>query len=186
LEVEVCTHSSDPPDPWAGYKQCLTDIPDCTHLLVVQDDVIPCRNFVPALEQIAEARPDMPVCLFMGDIPASTAHHARIAMIRGVRYTRLHVTNFMPLVAVLWPRAKAEHFLAWGQNAKTTRADDGNAAKWMRQTRQSVLVSVPSLVEHNDFVPSVKGGRDHKYGAESWRRAQLLADDGLDYDWSVT
>ena len=31
----------------------------------------------------------------------------------------------------------------------------------MRRTKQPFLVTVPSLVEHNDFVPSVKGGREH-------------------------
>ena len=53
----------------------------------------------------------------------------------------------------------------------------------MRRTRQPFMVTVPSLVEHNDFTPSVKGGRQHLPGKEAWRRAVLLAADGLDYIW---
>jgi hypothetical protein len=56
----------------------------------------------------------------------------------------------------------------------------------MRYTRQQIMVSVPSLVEHNDFVPSVKGGasrpRTQRPG-KSWRHAYLLADVALVYEW---
>ena len=41
LPVEVMFHESVPPDPWAGYRACLKNIPDCTHLLIVQDDAQP-------------------------------------------------------------------------------------------------------------------------------------------------
>ena len=109
----------------------------------------------------------------------------RRAWLKGRRYTPLLNTPFVPLVAVLWPKAVAETFLEWsgGWKHKMTRADDGNAGRFMRTTKQPFLVTVPSLVQHNDFVPSVKGGREHKPGAEAWRQAVLLADDALDYEW---
>ena len=102
---------------------------------------------------------------------------------RNKRYIPLMSTSFVPLVACLWPAEKAQEFLEWSLTAKTTRADDGNAARWMRTTRQQFMVTVPSLVQHNDHIPSVKGGRQHKPGAESWRSAVLLADDALQYEW---
>jgi hypothetical protein len=64
-----------------------------------------------------------------------------------------------------------------------TRADDGNAARWVRATKQQVWVAVPSLVQHDDDTPSVKGGRDHVPWQESWRQALFLADDATAYDW---
>jgi hypothetical protein len=100
-----------------------------------------------------------------------------------VRYIPLGPASFVPLVAVLWPKEKAEEFLHWSHSARTTRADDGNASRWMIRTKQQIMVTIPSLVQHNDFVPSVKGGRDHKPGAESWRQALFLAQDALDYQW---
>jgi hypothetical protein len=162
---------------------CLSDLPSVSHVLVIQDDALPCVNFAEAVQQIARSNPDVPVCLFLGAYPASTAVLARRAMMRKQCYTRLGSSSFIPLVACLWPKAKAEEFLEWSRHNKTTRADDGNAARWMRQTKQTVRVTVPSLVEHNDYTPSVKGGRQHKPGAESWRRALLLAEDALAYAW---
>jgi hypothetical protein len=64
-----------------------------------------------------------------------------------------------------------------------TRADDGNAGRWVRSTKQQVLVAVPSIVQHDDGQPSVKGGRVHVPWAEKWRQALFLADDATRYDW---
>lgn len=90
----------------------------------------------------------------------------------------------MPLVCVLWPTRVARSFLDWSTTARgMTRADDGNAARWLRATRTLVWVTVPSIVQHDDGQPSVKGGRDHVPWAESWRKALLLADDAGSYDW---
>ena len=134
---------------------------------------------------VAERHPSTPVCLFLGAAPASTASMARRAWLRNRRYTPLLNTSFVPLVAVLWPRRVAQEFLKWseGWEHKMTRADDGNAGRFMRTTKQPFLCTVPSLVEHNDYVPSVKGGREHIPGKESWRHAVLLADDALAYEW---
>lgn len=183
LYVEVKQHSSIPPDPWSGYKACLSNLPDCSHVLIVQDDAQPVPNFGEAVRRIAERHPSVPVCLFMGAAPASTAVQLSRGMMKGRLYQPLLNTSFVPLVACLWPKAAAESFLEWSRSNRTTRADDGNAARWMRRTKQPFLVTIPSLVEHNDYVPSVKGGRDHKPGAESWRHALFLAEDAAHYDW---
>ena len=187
LPTEVVRHESIPPDPWGGYRQCLSSLPDCSHVLIVQDDGQPCLNFVPALEQIAEANPSTPVCLFMGSLPASTAILVKrmLAAKKRKPYMPLSPASFVPLVAVLWPREKAHDFLNWSRSHKTTRADDGNASKWMRQTKQLIHVSVPSLVQHDDSQLTVKGGREHIPWMESWRRALVLAEDALSYDWAA-
>ena len=134
------THESVPPDPWAGYRACLKNIPECSHLLIVQDDAQPCLNFPAALERVAERWPDTPVCLFLGGAPASTAGLAKRALLKQRRYVPLLNTTFVPLVAVLWPKEKAESFLYWSRSAKTTRANDGNAAKWMRRSKQPIVL----------------------------------------------
>lgn len=174
-----------PPDPWGGYKQCLSNLPDCSHILVIQDDALPVPNFAEALVRIAARNSNTPVCLFIGAAPAQTATIIRrnLTSRKPRLYVPLGPTPFVPMVAVLWPRQKAEEFLQWARFNKTTRADDGNAAKWARKTRQQFLVTVPSLVQHNDGVPSVKGGREHKPWVESWRQALYLAEDAADYQW---
>ena len=175
-------HQSSPPDPWAGYRRCLTDIPDCSHLLIVQDDAIPVPGFADVLPQIAESNPDTPVCLWMSAIPAATAARARKAK---TRYIPLGPASFVPLVAVLWPVKEAREFAGWAETAtRLTRADDGNVARWMRNSRQQFMVCVPSIVEHDDFTPTVKGGtRKESHGKAKDRVALLLADDARDHEW---
>ncbi len=183
LSADLLVHSSDPPDPWANYRRCLEYDGDASHLLVVQDDAIPAPGFASAAIRIAERNPDSPVCLFMGSLPASTASLVRRAK-PDVRYVPLVLSSFMPLVCVLWPTHVARSFLDWSATSgRMTRADDGNAARWLRATRTPVLVSVPSIVQHDDGEPSVKGGRDHVPWAEKWRQALVLADDASAYDW---
>jgi hypothetical protein len=183
LPVEVMVHESDPPDPWENYRQCLDYHGDASHFLIVQDDAIPAPGFAEAAVKIAQANPDCPVCLFMGAFPAATA--ARVRRVKpDVRYVPLGPSSFVPLVCVLWPTHVARSFLDWSSSAHgMTRADDGNAARWMKATRQQILVSVPSIVQHDDGQPSVKGGREHVPWQEAWRRALFLADDAASYDW---
>ena len=182
--MTVVEHSSFPPDPWSGYKLCLQGLPDTTHVLILQDDAIPVEGFWPAVQQIAESNPDTPVCLWMSSIPSDTAARARRAWGKQV-YVPLGPAPFVPLVAVLWPIRLATEFREWSNSASgLTRADDGNVARWKKQTGQQFRVCVPSIVEHDDFVESVKGG-PHKPsgGRDRMRVASLLAENALDYDW---
>jgi hypothetical protein len=190
LPVEVIPHSSDPPNPWQGYKRCLQDIPGCTHLLVIQDDAVPCLNFAAALEQIALSNTECPVSLWLSAQPAGTASRARQAMLRNSRYTHFGWPSYIYLIAMLWPKQKAEEFLAWTESgarissARDPRADDGIVANWAKATRQEFRVTVPSLVEHPDTTPSVKGGSQKAAaGKDRARVALLLAEDGLAYRW---
>lgn len=183
LPWQVVEHTSSPPDPWAGYKLCLTDLPDCTHLLVIQDDALPVPGFSDVLPVIAAKNPERPVCLWLSGAPANAAGRARRAYGKS-RYISLGPAPYVPMVAVLWPREKAVEFMEWAGDAPgMTRADDGNAGRWVRQTRQDVGVCVPSIVEHDDYVPTVKGGRAETKGMDSSRVAMLLADDARDYEW---
>lgn len=174
-------HSSQPPDPWAGYKLCLQDLPDCSHVLVIQDDAIPAVGFTDVLPTIAAENPDRPVCLWMSAMPAACAARARKAYGRQ-RYVPLGATPFVPLVAVLWPRHLPAQLLNWSQNVRSmTRADDGNIARWARAEKIEFMVTVPSLVEHDDFTPTVKGGRPETQGRDRGRVAMLLASDARDW-----
>lgn len=180
-------HRSSPPDPWAGYKLCLTGLPDCSHVLVIQDDAIPVTGFAETLPLIATANPDRPVCLWMSAVPSNAAARARRAAGRKT-YIPLGPAPFVPLVAVLWPRRAAVEFMEWTETAAgLTRADDGNVARWVkqmpRQSKPEFMVAVPSIVEHDDFTPSVKGGRKESHGRSSGRLALLLASDARDHDW---
>lgn len=182
LPVEVVEHHSQPANPWAGFRLCLTDLPECDHVLTIQDDAIPVPGFVDAIQEIA-ATTNAPVCLWLSNLPASAASRARKAFGKQ-NLIPLGPAPFVPLVAVLWPRQAAVDFLEWADSVPRvmTRADDGNVARWVRATRQEFMVTVPSLVEHDDFTPSVKGGGPQASGGRNRTRvALLLADDARDY-----
>ncbi len=179
-------HTSEPPSPWAGYQQCIAHPPDCTHLLIVQDDTVPCVNFAAAVQLVAAANPDTPVCLFISRLPRDTTPRVAEATRMGRRYVQLSWRSFMPIVAVLWPLSKLEEFAAWAEDNPTLpgqrqpRSDDAMAGRWKMATRQTVRATVPSLVEHPNVEPSLVG--NSKKGG---RVAAFLADDGLGYDWSL-
>ncbi len=154
LPVEVVT-DPDPdgqPNPWRTYHACLSSPPNCSHLLIVQDDVQVCRDFPAAVTVIAERQPDFPVALFLGGVPFHT-----IKMLRKLRYGAgpyvvMHPSDPLPVVATLWPLHKAVEFLAWTEEhpviGKSGRSDDQRGSTWMNRTRQTVLATQPSLVEH--------------------------------------
>ena len=182
LPVEVIAHSSTPPSPWAGYKLCLSDLPECSHVAILQDDTRPVDGFPEALPRIAASNPEYPVLLFHSRTPAVAARIIKHAHLRKRIYTDFVAGDFMPVVAVLWPRQKAEEFLSWAlehekQRRRPPRSDDQMAGTWIKRTGQKVRVAVPSLVEHLG-VPTTKG----KANVESWR-ALFLADDASAYEW---
>ena len=190
--MEVVEHQSDPPSPWGGYRRCLDNLPESGHLVIVQDDVVPAPNFAEALGHIAAANPDIPVCLFLARLPREASVKAGHAMKQRRRYIDLSWRSFLPVVAVLWPVHKALEFRDWadtnprfpGVGGGQPRSDDAMGGRWKMVTRQTVRATVPSIVQHPDEEPSLIGRRA-MWGKDAGRVAFLLAEDAMDYDWSV-
>lgn len=187
LPTEVVLHESQPPNPWQGYVRCLSDLPSyADHLLVLQDDSHVCHNFATALRKIAASNPDVPVVLYLASMPRAVSTRALRAMKKGgVRYITMSRVPFIPVVGILWPRAKAQEFLTWATGGvrlpghPNPRSDDAVLAEWMKRTGQEIRVAVPSLVEHANGNPSVKGSP----AVAGTDRAVLFAENGLDYQW---
>jgi hypothetical protein len=166
-----------------------------SHGCILQDDVLVCRNFVTAVERICDVHPDIPVCLFVSGTRGHTLKHYSQALRAGKRYSQIWFQDFVPVVAVLWPRIKAEEFLEWASTAKlpgmpNPRSDDAVVGSWMRFTKQRVLATVPSLVEHPDDTPSVKwsAGSSVPSGHENKRKrafAYIGDSDPLELDWEI-
>jgi hypothetical protein len=188
LPTEIIEHATDPPNPWQGYRLCLDDVPEqYSHLLIVQDDAVPCRNFGVAIERIAECKPEWIVSLFVGGLPNRSKQTMTEAMLTKTPYCPLYLDRVMHVVALLWPREQAAAFLAfappnWGQDM---RSDDAAFGLWARDTRAPVWATVPSLVEHPDLVESTCG-RQHAHGADVGRIARYFIGerDPLEIDWN--
>jgi hypothetical protein len=188
-DVEVIEDSGEKPNPWRGYKRCLSDLPDDGHVCVLQDDTIVCKNFAPALELIAGANPETAVCLFSGGMPRMTALKIKQAT---TSYVYLGTNEFLPMVAVLWPVHVARSFIEWTEEnprrlpgGPEARSDDAIGGRWVRFARQRVRVTVPSLVQHPDDVPSTIG-KKAQAGVNKARVAALYIGNGdpLEIDWS--
>ena len=191
LEAKALAHSSTPPNPWLGYLACLHDAmkESFDHLLVIQDDAVPCPNFAPALEQVAASNPDAPVALFLARLPREASIKAqRMLKCNGGRYVTFSFRSFVPVVALLWPRPVLEMFVTWvGDGAvlpgdPEPRSDDAVVGRFQAVTRQEFRACVPSLVQHPDLEPSLIGRRP-AWGKDSGRVALFMAEDGLAYEW---
>lgn len=192
MPVEVIETDFRPPNPWLGYIECLRAPPDCTHLLIVQDDAVTCRNLTPALQAIAQVEGEVPICLYLGGLPMRTRKAALEAGKRGERFATVHTGDFMPVVAVLWPVDKSVEFLDWAtdsvrfrhRNGKplVERSDDAMGGRWMRATRQRVLATIPSLVEHPDDVVSTIARKNTGRTALFWHGVDW---DAQSVDWTL-
>lgn len=182
----VCTDpdpGKDRTNSWTTYRLCLAHAPDDGHLLVLQDDVEPCRNLVAAAEQIARYFPQGVVCLWHGKQPTRGAIQYRIAAGEGCRYVVIRAQPWVPLVATLWPARLARQLATWSDanpiRLRQVRADDGVVALYLSAVnRVSVYATLPSLVEHPD--------RDSIRKQVRGRVALdfIGDDDPLDLDWN--
>ena len=95
----------------------------------------------------------------------------------------LRSSEWMPLVAVLWPTSLAHSLSEWADGRRNLpRSDDAVAGLWARHTSQPLWATVPSLVEHDQHQPSLVRRR----GVSQWRRAGEWIGpeaDPLDLDW---
>lgn len=186
-----------PPSPWRGYLRCIEAISDeATHALIIQDDTIVCSNFTLAVERLAEIHEHTPLCLFVSASKSKTMMQYRKAAKSQLRYSEIWFQDYCPVVALLWPRSKLAEFMHWWAGnprlpgmREPYRSDDAVVGSWMKFTRQRVLATVPSLVEHPDDTLSVKWDTSNvPSGTENrFRRAfQFIGDgDPLEINWDV-
>lgn len=158
---------------WRTHRACLESVgPDATHLLVVQDDAQPCDGFAAKIHDAVADHPGKIVCAFapgVGNI-LRLFHRARAG---GDRYLIFPPTTFVPLVAVVYPRAHAEAAprFADARRMSIGRADDAVISTYARANRVPVVATVPCLVEHDDDEPSLMGmphGRGHPHRRAAW------------------
>lgn len=170
-----------PPNPWRTYCQALAgDYGDATHVLVLQDDVLPCAKLLDAAHHAARWRPDALVCLFVNDLAVQTSHRIRDAAARGAGWAPLLGERFVPTVATVWPAELAARCAGEARPVDVDRsqADDDVVNDWAVAARVDVWATVPNLAQHDEDAPSTfLGHRDGRQrwatcwiGEHSWRR----------------
>jgi hypothetical protein len=185
------------PNPWRGYRRCLENLGDASHVVVLQDDTLACRNFAQAVEQIVAARPSTLTSLFVGGLRNFNTRvfmRALTARRSWVQLYPMQTACVIHVCALVWPAPLAREFLDWTTtnavrlpgHRGVPKSDDAVVSYWAKMTRQEVWATVPSLVEHPDDQPVVAGHRKRADGADKGRVAvRWIGSDAdpLEIDW---
>lgn len=166
-------------NPWRTYHHALERFPDADHLCLLQDDAQPVDGFQAAVERAVVAEPGVPIVLFVSTQAHRNTRLLFQACAADEPFFSLHPQEWVPVVAVIWPKAAAAKFLEWATPRfpiTRRRADDAIVGDWAKATGTRVVATVPSLVEHPDEVDSLIGLR-HRIA----RRASCLAGHGDDF-----
>ena len=169
------------PDPWRCYRACLAaaDAQNADHVVIVQDDAIPCFDFSCWLNCLIRQEPEAVLVLFMSAMPRTTAAASSRALNRRQPFAPLHRSDFMPAVGICWPIGLARAARDWADafKGRHTRSDDHMLGQWHRDQKPRVLVTVPSLIQHPDDTPSLIGNGNGSNGRNRHRTALFFNDD---------
>lgn len=145
-------------NPWRTYKEALRRAPvDCTHYLILQDDVLPGRRFLWAAVEAIRHRPDAVISFFVNWL----AHASSTTLVQNAQlctaWSPLHPTErFVPTVALVYPRALVDDLLGCEEGWVTSPiADDEIVGQWRRRRGLEVWCTIPNLVQHDEEAPSV-------------------------------
>lgn len=162
-------------DPWATYQECLRFADhvehnaDATHLLIIQDDALPCSRFHERVASAVAERPGELLCLYVPERPTYMGRAMLVAHQGGERFATIPGGMFTPLVAAVWPVWLAAECLTWVEATPTSRSrrcDDAQVARFLRTRRYRPVGVVPSLVQHDELTPSTLGlGRYPRHAA---------------------
>lgn len=187
-EVVYDEDESGFPSPWRCYRVALERTPSwATHRLVVQDDATVCRNFAAAAELAVSAQPDGLVVFWHGGQPRENLLAIDRSLAAGCPWAPLNPQRWIPVVAVSWPADLIEPALEFVDEQgwpPQFRADDEIVGRIARHLGVDVCATVPSLVEHEDEVPSLVGKRT-AHGRDKGRVAAHFIDAGdpLEISW---
>lgn len=146
-----------------------------THHLVLQDDAVPCRDFVRSLGKAIAARPCHAVA------PYSNRAACRLARTRGSSWAEL--SGELWGISICMPTPWWAEFRIWNKRAFTTNErfhDDARVALFLASQDRSTWCTVPSLLDHDTSTPSLL-----KHNSRVSTAAWALSPDvsGLTVDW---
>lgn len=174
-DIEVVTdHQVDDPNPLRNYRRCLSDPGDATHLVVLQDDALPCHDLLKRVPRLVAERPGEVISLFVGALPGRTRKDFWAALERRDTWSSVYFRDIHHVVALIWPVALAEEFLLFLDTepipgGAVPRSDDAAVGYWARTRKHTFWATVPCLVEHPDDFPTTIRRRQPPAG--SGRRA---------------
>lgn len=117
-----------------------------THHLVLQDDVLLCRDFPRVVAQALQTAPDGAVSLF-ASWSMGTAQAMRLAALTGASWTKM-VDGWTPTQALVLPAWCARGFAAYARRQPAWMPDNRVMHSFLAEQGVDTHVSIPCLVEH--------------------------------------
>ena len=178
-------------DRWdTGRRSMLAYNPNCTHHLVLQDDILVPRKLIAGFRRALEHTPgDVPVCGYYGryrphkELVLETALEAEAAK---ASFITMHTLNWGPAIAV--PTDIIPEMIAYCDPLDIPNYDRRLSRYWELGRKMRIWYTWPSLVDHADG-PSLIPGRmgTDRSERENTRVAHKfvgLEASALDVDWT--
>lgn len=182
IDFKVVTDDSG--SSWGGLKRVIESVDGrCSHLLVIQDDVIVCKDFLETVEKIVQIHPEQTISFF--------SPYQEIDKAMRKRQEFIAVEVFYYAQAYVMPMAKVRDFYNFSVHhiSQKITQDDRRLAMFHLHRNEPVWVSAPSLVEHlawDTTTTSNEKGYLPKLKQETRTARHFIGveNSGLDLDWS--
>lgn len=175
LHWEV-TQDLDHLGPWRTARRALISSykAQATHHILLQDDVILCDDFVPAVKELIELRPDAALSLFT---PRPVVLDAKR---RNTRWLRMPGGAWMQ--ALVLPSPWIPEFIKWADThvPPTYPHDDHRLSLWIMEFHKPSYGVAPTLADHGRL-DSALGHTTRLYS--KWFIGEKVS--ALSVDWSV-
>lgn len=155
IEVVLDPDPDGERNPWRTARLAWQRTPDdCTHRLLLQEDVLPCPRFLYHARKALSAKPDRVVSFYLGTNATVTWRDLLIADARGAHWVRGFANTWIPALALAIPRGFVDSLAAFEDGTRPV-ADDDVYGRWAREYRLPWYATIPSLVDHDDDAPSL-------------------------------
>lgn len=167
---------------WWNWKRAMVEslarkLPETTHIMVLQDDLELCSDFLEVLPRLIKRRPNDLISLF------AMSGVVEKAVSAGVHWAKLRSAGSGQ--AIIFPLHRLVRFLAWCEvNVKEEYPyDDARIALWLAESGGFCYVTAPSLVQHLGTEWSAAGLPTKPFGRKKVSRC-FVKGSPLSIDWN--
>lgn len=166
----------------SGMKKCFANLENHSHMMVIQDDVLPCKDLVATARELVKIRPNNFISLF-------SAYDVTGEALRAGRHWGI-LDRAWGLPCYIMPAKLVTQYLDFDALIKDDIvADDVRISMFLEYVNEPVYVTAPSLVEHLAFTNTTLSDSG-KVGIENALKFRVAKNyigfekSGLSIDWT--